>query len=211
MTLTLSPTEIRLVEDLIDAGRAVVDRGLVHATGGNLSAREDGADRFLVTAAATRLDRLKPTDFTVMSLSGERLGGAERPSSEWKLHQRTYAVRPDASAVVHVHPQYAVLLDALGLPIRHLTLDHAHYVASIGQVPFYPNGSNELADAAASQAVDHNCVVLSNHGCSTLGPDILMALRRALLLEESATMTFRALQLGDRSTTFGEGIELIHA
>ena len=210
MPLTLTSTEHRFVEELIDAGDTVVARGLVMATGGNLSAREPGSDRFVITGATTRLDRLEPTDFTVMSLEGERLGGAERASSEWKLHQRSYVARPDASAIVHVHPQYAVLLDALGLPIRHLTLDHAYYVASIGQVPFFANGTDELADRAADEARDHNCVVLSNHGCSTLGPDVLMALRRALLLEESATMTFRALQLGDRTTTFGEGIELRH-
>ncbi|MPV49177.1 class II aldolase/adducin family protein [Pseudactinotalea sp. HY160] len=199
------------MEQLVDAGNVAVTRGLVHATGGNLSAREPGSDRFLVTGAATQLDRLTPADFTVVSLSGRRLGGADRPSSEWKLHQRTYVERSDAGAIVHVHPQYAVLLDALDLPIRHLTLDHAHYVASIGQVPFFPNGSDELADGAAAQAHDHNCIVLSNHGCSTIGDDVLMALRRALLLEESATMTFRALQLGDRTTTFGEGIRLMHA
>lgn len=206
----ITPFEADLVEELIDVGATAVGRGLVQATGGNLSARAPGADRFVVTGSGTRLDRLAPDDFALVGLDGTPRGGA-RPSSEWKLHQRTYAVRPDAHAIVHVHPQHAVLLDALGFPIRFLTLDHAYYVASAGRVPFHANGSDELADEAAEQARRHNAVVLANHGCSAIGETVQMAFRRAALLEEAATMTYRALLLGDRDTTFGEGIELIHS
>ena len=39
-------------------------------------------------------------------------------------------------------------------------------------MPFFPNGSDELADAAAEQARDHDCVVLAHHGCSTLGAGV---------------------------------------
>ena len=211
MTTTTTPQEDALLAELIDAGATAVASGVVQATGGNLSARVPGSRRFLVTGAATRLDRLTADDFTLMDLDGAILGGAPRPSSEWKLHQRTYLVREDVSAIVHVHPQHAVLLDALGLPLRFLTLDHAYYVASVGRTDFHANGTDELADAAAEQIRDHNCVILGNHGCSTVGADVLMALRRAILLEEAATMTYRALLLGDTTTTFGEGIELIHA
>lgn len=206
----LTSAERALVEELIDTGATAVRQGLVQATGGNLSARTPGGDRFVVTGAATRLDRLTKGDFALVAMDGTVLSGP-CPSSEWKLHQRTYQVRDDATAIVHVHPQHAVLLDALGLPIRFLTLDHAYYVGSAGRVPFYANGTDQLADEAAEQAREHDAVVLANHGCSAVGDSVLMAFRRASLLEEAATMTYRALLLGDRDTTFGEGIELIHA
>lgn len=191
-----------LVAQLVEIGRLAVARGLVVASGGNLSARLPGAAEFAVTAAGTWLDRLTPHDFTWVSLAGEVVGGAAEPSSEWKLHHRTYLARPDVNAVVHLHPQHAVLVDALGHPIRLLTLDHACYVRSVGTVPYFPNGSDELADHAAAQARTHDCVVLSHHGCSTVGPDPGMALRRALNLEEAATATYRLLLLGDTTTSF---------
>ncbi|MGW4032389.1 class II aldolase/adducin family protein [Streptomyces sp. NPDC004838] len=191
-----------LRERLMEVGRLVVERGLVLASGGNLSARLPGSDEFVVTGAGTWLDRLEETDFSVMTLAGERTGGAARPSSEWKLHQRTYQVRPDVNCVVHLHPQHAVLLDAIGQPIRLISLDHAYYVRSVGTVPYYPNGSDELAAAAAEQARQHNCMVLSHHGCSSLGEDIGMAFRRAVNLEEAATATFRALTLGNTTASF---------
>jgi L-fuculose-phosphate aldolase len=191
-----------LLDALAEVGRMAVGGGLALASGGNLSARLPGSDEFVVTGAGTWLDRLTPTDFSVMTLDGDVVGGAERPSSEWKLHQRTYQVRPDVTAVVHLHPQHAVLVDALGHPIRLITLDHAYYVRSIGTVPYFPNGSDELADSAAEQAREHDCIVLSHHGCSALGADVGMAYRRALNLEEAATATYRCLAVGDTGTTF---------
>ena len=191
-----------LLDALADVGRMAVGRGLVLASGGNLSARLPGSDEFVVTAAGIWLDRLTPADFSVMTVDGEVVGGADRPSSEWKLHSRTYRVRPDVNAVVHLHPQHAVLVDALGHPIRLITLDHAYYVRSIGTVPYFPNGSDELADSAAEQAREHDCIVLSHHGCSALGADVGMAYRRALNLEEAATATYRCLAVGDTGTTF---------
>jgi L-fuculose-phosphate aldolase len=200
-----------LLESLAEVGRLAVGSGLALASGGNLSARRPGSSEFVVTGAGTWLDRLTPADFSVLTLEGEVVGGAERPSSEWKLHQRTYQVRPDVNAVVHLHPQHAVLVDALGHPIRLITLDHAYYVRSVGTVPYFPNGSDELADSAAEQAREHDCIVLSHHGCSALGADVGMAYRRALNLEEAAVATYRCLAVGDTRTTFPpEAFAVLH-
>lgn len=191
-----------LIHELTEAGAHVVSRGLVQASGGNLSARMPGTDRFIVTGAGTWLDRLAPDDFAVMTLAGEWVDGAERASSEWKLHQRTYAARPDVTAIVHLHPQHVLLVDMLGAPIRFTTLDHQYYVGSAGRVPFLPSGSDALAEAAAQAARGNDAVVLAHHGCSTMGDSVATALRRALNLEEAATMTYRLLQAGDTTTTF---------
>lgn len=192
------------VEQLIEVGRMAVDRGLVLASGGNLSARLPGDLSFVVTSGGAWLDRLTPADFSILDLDGTVISGAEKPSSEWKLHQRTYLVRPDVNAVIHVHPQYAILVDALAQPIRMFSLDHAYYVKSVGITPYYPNGSDELADSAAEQARQHNCVLMSNHGCSAMGEDIGMAFRRAMNLEEAAMATHRALSVGDLTSSFPE-------
>jgi len=191
-----------LLEQLAEVGRLAVTSGLALASGGNLSARLPGRQEFFVTGAGTWLDRLTASSFSVMTLDGQVTGGSQRPSSEWKLHQRTYRARPDVNAVIHLHPQHAVLVDALGHRIRMITLDHAYYVRSVGLVPYYPNGSDELADEAAKQAREHDCIVLSHHGCSALGEDVGMAYRRALNLEEAATATYRCLALGNTDCNF---------
>ncbi len=206
----MDPRIHTLITELSSTGADIVARGLALASGGNISARIDD-DTFVVTGSGTWLDRLTPADFSVMTLSGEVVGGSPRPSSEWKLHQRSYLARPDVNAVVHVHPQHAVMLNALGHEVRLLTLDHAYYVRSVGSTPYYPNGSDELADSAAEQALRHDCIIMGHHGCSALGDSIGMAFRRALNLEEAATTTYRALLLGDTTTTFpAEAFDQLH-
>jgi len=206
-----STTE-ELYDQLSRVGRTAVECGLVLASGGNLSARLPGADSFVVTGAGTWLDDLCPTDFsTVACDDGRILGGTPRPSSEWKLHWRTYQRRPDVNAIVHLHPQHAVLLDALNEEIRLVTLDHAYYLRSIGHVPYHPNGSDELADLSAEQAEKHNAMILAHHGCSALGEDVSMAFRRAANLEEAATATYRLLALGNQTLRFpGEHFAALH-
>lgn len=191
-----------LLEQLAEVGRLAVTSGLALASGGNLSARLAGSENFVVTGSGTWLDRLTAEDFAVLDLKGNHVGNGAKPSSEWKLHQRTYLARPDVNCVIHLHPQHTVLLDALGYPIRLMTLDHAVYVSSVGVVPYNPNGSDELADTTAEQAKKHNCVIQAHHGCSAHAEEIGMAYRRITNLEEAATATYRALLLRDERTTF---------
>jgi L-fuculose-phosphate aldolase len=191
-------------------GAAAVAQQLVVASGGNLSVR-GGDGTFAVTGRGTFLDRLDPASFAVMDLDGRVVAVPPSapqlvPSSEWKLHQRTYLARPDADAIVHLHPQHCVLLDALGRPLRRLTLDHIAYVGRTARIPFHPNGSDELAEAAAAAAGSPedpcDCVILAFHGCSTLGATIEDAFRIAVNLESAATATYRMLLLGDQTTQF---------
>ena len=183
-----------LLAGMCSLGRDAVAAGLVVASGGNLSARLPGADTFWVTAAGTWLDRLTPADFVEVRLDdGVAAGGA---STEVALHLATYRVRPDVNAVVHLHPQLAILLDSLGEPIRLITTDHAFYLRRIARTPFHPPNTAELAAVAAEAVADGtNCVLLAHHGCSVLGSDLTMAHRRAVNLEEAARLTYRALVL----------------
>ncbi len=201
---------LSLVDELSAVGRAAVAAGLVVASGGNLSARLPGGDACVITAAGAWLDRLSTSDFVGVRIADGKpfdalTPGSEaatvsnvdvRPSSEVALHLATYRVRPDVNAIVHLHPQVAVLLDALDEPIRLVTTDHAFYLRRVGRVPFHPPGSAELAQAAAEAAADGtNCVILAHHGCSALGADVAMAHRRASNLDEAARLTYRALVL----------------
>ena len=191
-----------LVDQLIAVGRKAVAAGLVIGSGGNLSAREPGADECVVTASGTWLDELTRDDFSVVAIAdGAVRGGHPRPSSEAPLHLATYRVRPDVNAVVHLHPQTSVLLDALGHPIRLLTIDHAYYVREVRSTPFIQSGTQELADAGAAAVADGcNCVILGHHGCSAIGSTVELAHKRAANLEEAARATLVMLQLGDTTT-----------
>lgn len=189
-----------LVDQLVAVGAKAVARGLVLGSGGNLSARSPGADECVVTASGTWLDELTADDFSVVGLDGRQRGGHPKPSSEVQLHLHSYLARPDVNAVIHLHPQLSVLLDALGHQIRLLTIDHAYYVRRVATVPYIASGTDELARAGAEALADADAVILGHHGCSVVGATIEAAHKRVANLEEAAVATYRALLLGDTTT-----------
>jgi len=197
-----SSLQLTTIKELVEICRDVVSRELTLASGGNLSARDpENPEQFIITGMGTWFDRIEAGEFSLMNLGGDHIGGVA-PSSEWKLHHRTYRTRPDANSVMHVHPQFSVLVDALGEQVRLITLDHQSYVKSVGRVPFAPNGSDELGDSVARQFSDHNCVILGHHGCATVGDTIAMAYRRVLNLEEAAANTYRCIAIGNTTAAF---------
>lgn len=189
-----------LADALALAGRRAVAAGLVIGSGGNLSARDPATGHLLVTGGGSWLDELDRGSFAVLDPAGRHLDGPP-PSSEVALHLASYRVRPDAQALIHLHPQTSVLLTAAGEEIRLLTIDHVYYVRRVALTPFHLSGTTELAEAGAAALEDGcNCVLLANHGCSVIADSVELAYKRAANLEEAARASYQLLLLGDRST-----------
>jgi ribulose-5-phosphate 4-epimerase/fuculose-1-phosphate aldolase len=200
------PGDLR--DQLAHVGYDVVQAGLVCGSGGNLSARIPDEDAVWVTAAGSWLERLSRTTFTAVRVSDgapTTVGAVPaqqnkphvEPTSELALHLALYRARPDVNAIIHLHPQTALLLDALGEHIRIVTTDHAFYLRRVSTVPFRLPGSLELAALAAAMAADGtDCLVLSHHGSVVMGDSVEMAHKRARNLEEAARLTYRAVEAG---------------
>ena len=193
-----------LREQLAHVGYDVVQAGLVCGSGGNLSARIPDEDAIWVTARGSWLERLSRPHFVPVRISdgepamiGTMPPPRIAPTSELALHLALYRARPDVNAVVHLHPQTALLLDALGEHIRIVTTDHAFYLRRVSTVPFRLPGSTELAALTAAMAADGtDCLVLSQHGCVVMGDSVELAHKRARNLEEAAALTYKALTAG---------------
>lgn len=174
--------------------------GLVVGSGGNFTARLPDTDECWVTGAGTWLDRLDRSSFVLVRLGDGAVvdrASTTAPSSELPLHLAIYRARSDVRAIVHLHPQSVLLLDAIGEPVRLATTDHAYYLRRVATVPFAPPGSTRLAESTAAATADGtDCVILAAHGCSVLAPSIELAHKRAMYLEEAARLTYRALAVG---------------
>ena len=197
-----------LRDQLAHVGYDVVQAGLVCGSGGNLSARIPDEDACWVTGSGSWLDRLSRTSFAAVHISdgspaavGAVPPAHVEPTSELALHLALYRARPDVNAVVHLHPQTSLLLDALGEHIRIVTTDHAFYLRRVSTVPFRMPGSTELAAMTAAMAADGtDCLLLSQHGCVVLADSVELAHKRARNFEEAAQLTYRALAVGRLDT-----------
>jgi len=193
-----------LRDQLAHVGYDVVQAGLVVGSGGNLSARIPDEDAIWVTASGTWLERLSRNSFVPVRISdgspatvGSTPPPRLEPTSELALHLALYRARPDVNAVVHLHPQTALLLDALGEHIRIVTTDHAFYLRRVSTVPFRLPGTTEVGALTAAMAADGtDCLVLSHHGSVVMGDSVELAHKRARNLEEAAQLTYRALAAG---------------
>ncbi len=196
------PGDLR--DQLAHVGYDVVQAGLVCGSGGNLSARIPDEDACWVTASGAWLDRLSRTTFAPVRIAdgspavvGTLPPPRVEPTSELALHLALYRTRPDVNAVIHLHPQTALLLDALGEHVRIVTTDHAFYLRRVSTVPFRPPGTTELASLAAAMAADGtDCLMLSQHGSVVMADTVELAHKRARNLEEAAMLTYRALAAG---------------
>lgn len=194
------PTATDIEHGLVRLGRQVVSTGLVVASGGNISVRRpDGL--LAVTPSGWSLAGCQVDDLPLLDGDGTQVAGAHRPTSEWLMHTEAMRRRPDVTVGLHLHPATSTTLHALGIPVRHLTTDHAYYLREVATVGFHPPGSAELAHAVAEAIDGSDVVLLRNHGCMVLADSVDLAYSRAANLEAAATATLLALQLNDTTTT----------
>ena len=71
-----------------------------------------------------------------------------------------------------------------------LTAESAKNVGVVGVANYATMGSLELANIVSSVAVNHNVVLMKNHGILTVGKDILDAFYRLEVAEFTAKLTY---------------------
>ena len=181
-----------LGEDVALANRILERVGLSHAFG-HASARVPGTNTFLLPTR--RSPGLAEADsLLLIDTEGRLVAGEGEPNSEFWIHARLYAARPDVGGVVHAHPPACVCLTQVGQP--HRVVHNQGGIFADG-VPEYSRvgliRSRELGDLLA-QAVGHgNAAMMRGHGITTAFPDLRAATVAACYLEESAALQLRML------------------
>ncbi len=184
--------------------KRLYDKGLVHATAGNVSVR--CGDGFIITPSGCCLGEIEPNDGVKIKIDAKKGLESEKdldfespkPSTEWLIHQRIYEARDSIQAIVHTHPPKAT-----GFAIAGVALDKsllAEILLFLGEVPLIPYilpGSQQLADAVYETIKTHHAVLLANHGVITTGETIREAYHRMELVESLAEMTLVARQLNN--------------
>ncbi len=188
-------SEFTLRKSVIETARRTVAEWLTHGTSGNVSARAPGG--FWITPTGIPYERLEPADLVLMDLDGNAARGTRRPSSEWRIHRDIYAARPEAGAVVHVHPPFATTISCL-----RKDLPAIHYMIAVAGGPmvrcasYATFGTEELSNSTLAALEGRTACLLANHGMVALGADLAGAFRTALEVERVAELYWRALAAG---------------
>ncbi|MGN6243744.1 MAG: class II aldolase/adducin family protein [Motilibacteraceae bacterium] len=180
-----------------DAGRSLVDAGLVRGTSGNVSARDAASGLVAVTPSGAGYDTMSAADVVVTDLAGVVVEGEWEPTSELGLHLGLYRARPEVGAVVHTHSPFATTFAALREPVPavHYILAKAGSTVPVADYARY--GSAELAANCVSTLGSQNGVLLANHGVVAVGTGLAQAMAVAEAIETTAEIAWRARVIGN--------------
>ena len=129
----------------------------------------------LITPSGKDKASLTGEDIAEVDIStGENLTPDKRLSIETEMHRLIYLRRPDVGAVAHSHPLFSCLFSASSEPLRSAIIAEDYYL--LGDV--------------AEHIVNHDALLLQNHGALAVGKDLLSSFDRLECLEQCAHLTF---------------------
>ncbi|MBO0746808.1 MAG: class II aldolase/adducin family protein [Acidimicrobiaceae bacterium] len=180
---------------------------LTHAALGHVSVRLDGAESMLIKGKGPEEVGLRYTsveDILEVDFRAEKVTGKDglQPPSESFIHTWLYKKNPEVRAVIHFHPEHAVLLTICE---REVFPIYGAFGAgsrlAIDGVPTFPRSitisDDELGDQFAEFMGAKKAVLMRGHGATVTGSSVEDATVRALALNELVTMMYKAYLLGD--------------
>jgi len=192
-----------LRRDLLTGCRILASEGLVEAFG-HLSARLPDRGGFVISARKS-LSLVDEIDLVTVDLDGRVLAGTAMPPLETPLHTAIYRRRSDVGAVARTHSETTSVFSILGRPVRPV---HDLGAILLGPTAIFSRSdlisSAALGTAAAEALGAATAILLRGNGTAVVGRDVAEACIRAIYLEESARLSWKAMQAGS-PTHFDEG------
>ena len=134
-----------LREEVWEANRELVCKGLVVFTFGNASGFDRASGQVVIKPSGVPYDTMTPADLVITDLDGQIVEGTLRPSSDLPTHLALYRAFDGVNGVVHTHSRYATAWAQAGVPIPCLGTTHADYFH--GPIPVTPHmNPDEIKD-----------------------------------------------------------------
>ena len=198
----------RLKEQVWKANLQLPEYGLVTFTWGNVSAIDRGSGLIVIKPSGVEYNALRPEDMVVVDLeTGKVAEGNLNPSSDTPTHLELYKAFPEIGGIVHTHSSKATSFAQAGIGIIPMGTTHADYF--YGEIPctrlmtpeeIAGDYEKETGKVIAETFLDKDpmaipAVLVHSHGPFAWGKDAAEAVHNAVVLEEVASMQFRALLL----------------
>lgn len=204
--------------------KRLVSSGLVLSTWGNVSARCEDTGYVVIKPSGVSYEVMLAEDMVVLSLEGEVVEGALKPSSDTMTHLELYRHCPEMKSIVHTHSTYATIWAQMGKPILPLGTTHADDF--YGEIPCtreiteeeiavnYEQNTGflildtlqhqqgikpESSSSKTKEVIDVTktpAVLVKHHGAFVWGTSPEKAVMKAVILEEVAKIAWHCHSVG---------------
>ncbi len=179
-----------------DAGKKLLDEGLVARTWGNVSIRLNKTD-MIITPSGRPYEELEPEDMVRVNYLTNKYEGNVKPSSEYKLHTEIYKTRKDANSVIHTHQMNASTVATARREIPPILDDQAQLLGpSVRVAPYALPNTKKIVKGTVKALKGRNAALMANHGAVCIGRDIEEVFVCCQVLEKSAKAFIEAEFLG---------------
>lgn len=180
---------------VLQAGKELVNSGLISRTWGNVSCRIDEAS-FAVTPSGRNYLTLEEKEIVVVQIDDLSYDGTIEPSSESRIHAAAYQLDPRIAFIVHTHQENASILSCLGRSAFRFSCSDEPLGDRLLCAEYALPGTSQLCQNTI-RALRHSegpAVLMANHGALCTGKDYREAFQTAALLEEAAGMYLEQLR-----------------
>lgn len=157
--------------------RLAEKKGLVNSLEGNLSLIHRETGNIYITPSHRSKYLLTPEQICIIDPNGRQIGGTEKRSSEFFLHEAAYQTRKDIGAVIHCHSPY---LTAYAFAYRDLVPPEDTFLGQIlGTIrclPFGEHGTHAIHRGIEEALSRCPLALLGGHGVVCVGADLEDAL-----------------------------------
>ena len=175
--------------------RMAEEKGMVNSLEGNLSMIDRSTGNIYITPSHKAKALLTPEMICVVSPDGKQIGGTEKMSSEFFLHEAAYKARPDRNGVLHCHVPY---LTAYAFAYKDFCTDPNTFLHKIfGDIqclPYGEHGTHEIHRGIEGALEGRPIALLGGHGVVCVGED----LEDAIGILEAAENYAKTLYIRDR-------------
>jgi len=160
------------------------NRKLLRCSSGNVSFRVK-KDYMLITSSRSWKGEICPSQLTLCRIHDNKIIWGNKPSVESMFHAGILKNRPEINTVLHFQsPNATVLACTQKKNINYFVIPEIpFYIGKIATIPFFIPGSKELAEAVIKASMQHNLIILRNHGQVTMAEDFQHVIQNADFFE----------------------------
>ena len=167
-----SPRIEELKRRICDMGRRIWLKDFTDGNGGNITVRV-GDNLVLCTPTLICKGFMAPEDMALIDMDGRQLAGTRKRTSEALTHLGIMKRQPAAKACVHAHPPHATAFAIANASVPTCLIPEAEvFLGKIGIAPYQTPGTPENAEEVGRIGVDHQAILMQNHGVIVWGKDV---------------------------------------